>query len=1244
MKRRYAVLRAGLPYAFMLLLVLVALRDVFALPGVVGHVWDWDVSAFPAQLWGRLSHDFFIWDYEIRAGFYSPFRTSGWYSFLTLPLALLGGEIYSKLMIAVLVLLAGICMREFTRGTLHLNALWSTVAGVLYMFAPIVNSRIMAGHSILLPYALLPLLTLCLDRTMSACENRRAWLPYAVASGLLLGLEGIHVSMMVLAFVVVGCILLFAVLRARRRIQIVASAAVMFALFALLNIYWILPMGTGYLSSGTLYHSGSVTDNPDQVTATSVVDDRESLFLRSMQGMQDALRQNAVTGYDTEFIYPVPEALAPLWLIVSFLVPLAAFARLLDHDESRDIYLVLAIAGLTGATLVSGATVVTGSAIFQALMQRALPVWAEFGNTVRAMPLVPFAFAALAPALLQDLPVKWDKRMRAVLSAAALAAVLVYVLPFLSGRTLVDVTNAFALSLRSYEPSRADAQLYDWLKRDQEDFRITYVPPPWIFNPENYDLGYEWTGGLSAHPEFFVPYFDPDVWQRASDFRYDIPGDLSGKMLGLAGVKYVIYPRARFVNPSLGMYPSQPDQDNSARARFVDQVLETQSNLRQVTLPLTDTLVFQNANYVPHIYAASRSILVQGGSDALPTVAGSSLFEGQPALFFSAQQPPEEMQRLLTQVDRTVTLPSPSQAQTDMPGAGPTTLFPVQPPAPAAVSFSAPRAQTYTVRVQSAPFQSAGPHPGDRALATFFRSPVGEPSTAGEVQWSGKLLFDETPAPDGKTLRVETYLDRAAAQDTFLLMQRRIEPLNLAEYPVLRMTSQVENRTVQDIAVELNLDLDGDGNADVTWTSPAVGHDTLKPDEFNALALVRQAFPDKSAFNVVGVGVRFEKRVPEAWEKSDYPARLYTSVLGQLGLFPAAANAGPAWSWQFPAESAPNLADVYISLDNLDALRFPVLVDYSSDGPAPVYAERYLTLVDAEGRTQTAFAGPELIAPFTRGTAALDVRDQLLQTPVIQEGKGWRATRVEFVIHRLSGLTELRPTTFALTRASAQWRRDSSTRPNLERPTLTVDGKPVALDALPGDEQGMWFTSDSLALAAGKHDLSATYAGPNPMYAVQSLEVEPATVGRDAGAPPAITFENINPTRYRIHVAKATAPYFLVLSDNFNADWKAYVEPATAPTSGSQFAAFDPAHWYAQSALLTALFDGGKRTDIAEHTIVNGYANAWRVDKTGTYDIVLEFVPQRTYAGGLVVAMSTLLGALAFLVTVRFRREGKHGE
>jgi hypothetical protein len=53
-----------------------------------------------------------------------------------------------------------------------------------------------------------------------------------------------------------------------------------------------------------------------------------------------------------------------------------------------------------------------------------------------------------------------------------------------------------------------------------------------------------------------------------------------------------------------------------------------------------------------------------------------------------------------------------------------------------------------------------------------------------------------------------------------------------------------------------------------------------------------------------------------------------------------------------------------------------------------------------------------------------------------------------------------------------------------------------------------------------------------------------------------------------------------------------------------------------------------KEAVITDHSVVNGYANAWYVDKKGTYTITLEFLPQRIFT------LSLLVSALAFVVTI----------
>jgi len=121
--------------------------------------------------------------------------------------------------------------------------------------------------------------------------------------------------------------------------------------------------------------------------------------------------------------------------------------------------------------------------------------------------------------------------------------------------------------------------------------------------------------------------------------------------------------------------------------------------------------------------------------------------------------------------------------------------------------------------------------------------------------------------------------------------------------------------------------------------------------------------------------------------------------------------------------------------------------------------------------------------------------------------------------------------------------------------------------------------------------------------------------------PATLTFHKINPTRYRVQVKDAKDPYFLVFSESFHQGWKAYIEPGQ--NGGSRF------EW---STLLSWLLKGRHRTELPDHFLVNGYANSWYVDKEGSYDIVLEYQPQRLFEMGIIISASTFIACLGYLI------------
>src|SRR3989344_2582541 len=72
-----------------------------------------------------------------------------------------------------------------------------------------------------------------------------------------------------------------------------------------------------------------------------------------------------------------------------------------------------------------------------------------------------------------------------------------------------------------------------------------------------------------------------------------------------------------------------------------------------------------------------------------------------------------------------------------------------------------------------------------------------------------------------------------------------------------------------------------------------------------------------------------------------------------------------------------------------------------------------------------------------------------------------------------------------------------------------------------------------------------------------------------------ISYKRINPARYIVHI-KNTNPFILVFSELFNGAWQA-----------------------------------SNQGNIYKHDRINFYANGWLIDKTGEFDIVVKYLPQR---------------------------------
>jgi hypothetical protein len=104
---------------------------------------------------------------------------------------------------------------------------------------------------------------------------------------------------------------------------------------------------------------------------------------------------------------------------------------------------------------------------------------------------------------------------------------------------------------------------------------------------------------------------------------------------------------------------------------------------------------------------------------------------------------------------------------------------------------------------------------------------------------------------------------------------------------------------------------------------------------------------------------------------------------------------------------------------------------------------------------------------------------------------------------------------------------------------------------------------------------------------------------------PKITFEKIDPTRYIVHVANASQPFFLVFSESYHPQWAASINNKQIPDR--------------------------------YHFIVNGYANAWYVNETGSFDVIIEFLPQKLVYTGSIITLVTLTFCLVYFAKDRIK-------
>ncbi|MEK9207825.1 MAG: hypothetical protein AAB922_05035, partial [Patescibacteria group bacterium] len=121
----------------------------------------------------------------------------------------------------------------------------------------------------------------------------------------------------------------------------------------------------------------------------------------------------------------------------------------------------------------------------------------------------------------------------------------------------------------------------------------------------------------------------------------------------------------------------------------------------------------------------------------------------------------------------------------------------------------------------------------------------------------------------------------------------------------------------------------------------------------------------------------------------------------------------------------------------------------------------------------------------------------------------------------------------------------------------------------------------------------------NPIYLFKSVS-DPTL------ASPKLDFNQINPSKYIVNIKSASQPFVLVLSQRYDPGWKLKL--------------------------------AGSNQYFSAHFLANGFANAWLIDKTGDFQLDLEYQPEKYLVLFRIVSVASLILWLAVGLVLR-----KHG-
>ncbi len=558
-------------------------------------------------------------------------------------------------------------------------------------------------------------------------------------------------------------------------------------------------------------------------------------------------------------------------------------------------------------------------------------------------------------------------------------------------------------------------------------------------------------------------------------------------------------------------------------------------------------------------------------------------------------------------------------------------------------------------------------------------------------------------------LTVSTYFDGDAREREFLGLKRNIEPIDLEKYPSFEINYRLTNSGVQKIEIILGIDLDNDGKTDtrISEELPATLKKQFSRHSFNLYEKVRnslsQSLSANTSFHLVKIYLKISKREgldcstfsDKGWYKTSFKNfRLYGFSEDKC-----VKSRNYAFNERIclikKLKRRKSRIILSRSFENLDLEKYPYInLIHQNEDPRNLLVSMTLHLdFDADGKSDGKVT--------QEGIPTENIPLEALQLAKIEfpNRDHYYLVKLDIGLSKNSELDieerELTRIATAKTQKETERRQEKQGRESVFLqhlqiyneeilpykkarplpPILKVDQKKVLLI-----KSGYWYIASPIYLEEGYHNLEALFPGLESkldFMAIGGREWSRIERGRESTQikgteskdGPEISFQKINPTKYRVKVKNATEPFWLVFSESYHEGWRAYVKKSKIKNQKSKIKEenFDeiiaeyPGLGVKEAKHLQKFTPGDirylfRKADIKEHYLVNGYANGWWVpieqfkikneklkikdieNKPEEFEIILYFWPQSLFYLGLFISGATFVGCIGYLVGTGVRR------